>query len=135
MNRIAVAPGLMSRKTILIVEDDSETAALYGHMLSLEGYTVRTAANGEAALLDLDAIPPTVILADLRMPQMDGLEFLRQLRVREAHRTTPIAIVTGDYTTDHATLVKVRALGAEVCFKPLWVDDLMALINRLLAAA
>ena len=61
------------------------------------------------------------------MPLIDGLGFLRRLRTQEHHRETPVVIVTGDYFLDEAYLRRVQALGAELRFKPLWLEDLVKL--------
>jgi CheY-like chemotaxis protein len=66
------------------------------------------------------------------MPLVDGLGFLRRLRSRERHRDTPVAIVTGDCFLDDAVSSELRELGAELKFKPLWLDDLVGLARTLL---
>jgi DNA-binding response OmpR family regulator len=66
------------------------------------------------------------------MPLVDGLGFLRRLREYERHRSTPVAIVTGDYFLDDDVSAELRALGAELRFKPLWLDDLLGLARNLL---
>jgi len=66
------------------------------------------------------------------MPLVDGLGFLRRLRSREAQRSTPVAIVTGDYFLDDTVSNELRELGAELRFKPLWLEDLVGLTRNLL---
>jgi DNA-binding response OmpR family regulator len=68
----------------------------------------------------------------LRMPLIDGLGFLRRLRGRDAQRATPVAIVTGDYFLDDSISSELRELGAQLRFKPLWLEDLVALARELL---
>jgi hypothetical protein len=63
---------------------------------------------------------------------MDGLGFLRRLRGREGQKSTPDAIVTGDYFLDEAVSTELRQLGAEVKFKPMWLEDLVGLARTLL---
>jgi len=84
----------MSR--ILIVDDDEGVTQTFARMLRLEGYQVRTAVNAEKGLQEADLSRPDAIILDLRMPLVDGLGFLRRLRARDAQRSTPVAIVTGD---------------------------------------
>ena len=67
------------------------------------------------------------------MPLVAGLEFLRRLRVTRAHRT-PVAIVTGDYFLEDTVSAELRALGATLMFKPLWLEDLVDLTHTLLNA-
>jgi DNA-binding response OmpR family regulator len=77
---------------------------------------------------------PSAIILDLRMPLVDGLEFLRRLRSTRAHRRTPVAMVTGDYFVEDTVSAELRALGATLMFKPLWLDDLVDLTHTLLNA-
>ena len=77
---------------------------------------------------------PHAIILDLRMPLVDGLQFLRTLRSKEDLTKMPVAIVTGDYFLDDAVSRELRGLGAEVRFKPLWLEDLLALARNLLKA-
>src|SRR5438067_3846398 len=101
-------------------------------MLKLEGYQVRTAVNAQKGLAEAEQSQPDAIILDLRMPLVDGLGFLRRLRAHEHQRTTPVAIVTGDYFLDEEVSTELQALGAELRFKPLWLEDLVGLARNLL---
>ncbi len=101
-------------------------------MLRLEGYQVRTAVSAEKGLIEAQQSHPDAIILDLRMPLVDGLGFLRRLRAHEEHAATPVAIVTGDYFLDDAVSAELRELGAELRFKPLWLEDLVGLARNLL---
>ena len=120
---------------ILIVEDDETTADQYARMLRLEGHEVRTAFSAASGLEEVESSAPDAIIVDLHMPTIDGLEFVRRVRSSADSRTTPLAIVTGDYFLDDTILDELRALGVEVCFKPLWVEDLAILVQRMLNPA
>jgi DNA-binding response OmpR family regulator len=63
---------------------------------------------------------------------VDGLGFLRRLREQTNQRDTPVAIVTGDYFLDDSVSAELRQLGAELKFKPLWLEDLVGLARTLL---
>jgi len=117
---------------ILIVDDDEGVTQTFARMLQLEGYQVRTAVSAETGLVEAAQSLPDAIILDLRMPLIDGLGFLRRLRERDEHRTTPVAIVTGDYFLDDAISSEIRELGAELRFKPLWLEDLVGLARDLL---
>jgi DNA-binding response OmpR family regulator len=101
-------------------------------MLRLEGYQVATAISAQTGLQEADNSHPDAIILDLRMPLLDGLGFLRKLRSNEDHRGVPVAIVTGDYFLDDAVAAELRDLGAELRFKPLWLEDLVGLARNLL---
>jgi DNA-binding response OmpR family regulator len=120
--------------TVLIVDDDREAIQSYARTLRLEGHTVFTADNAEDGLREAARHHPGAILLDLRMPLMDGLEFLQRLRGQEAQRSTQVAIVTGDYLIDDSIAADLQALGAEIKLKPLWLEDVVALARKLLAA-
>ena len=117
---------------ILIVEHDELTTATYARMLRIEGYQVQTALTAEEGLREIELSHPDAIIVDFRMPGIDGLEFLRRLRAREDSRSTPVAIVTGDYFLEDEVSDELRSLGAELRFKPLWLEDLVGLARNLL---
>jgi two-component system OmpR family response regulator len=117
---------------ILIVDDDEGVTQTFARMLRLEGYHVRTAVTAENGLREAEQSHPDAIILDLRMPLIDGLGFLRRLRAQNDQRSTPVAIVTGDYFLDDAVSTELRELGAELRFKPLWLEDLVGLARNLL---
>ncbi len=79
---------------ILIVDDDEGTRQLLRSSLEREGWLVAEAENGRAALEQLVTLQPTLLLVDLMMPEMDGLELIAQLRQSEAWRSIPIVVIT-----------------------------------------
>jgi len=117
---------------ILIVDDDEGVTQTFARMLRLEGYQVRTAVNAENGLREAEDCHPDAIILDLRMPLVDGLGFLRRLREHDEQRLVPVAIVTGDYFLADAVSSELRELGAELRFKPLWLEDLVGLARNLL---
>jgi DNA-binding response OmpR family regulator len=117
--------------SILIVDDDEAVTQTFARMLELEGYSVRTAMNAEIGLREAAQYQPDAIILDLRMPLMDGLGFLRRLRAYDERRV-PVAIVTGDYFMDDRVSTELKQLGAELKFKPLWLEDLVSLARTLL---
>src|SRR6188474_493690 len=131
MSSLAVSTPAATR-TILIVDDDPSVTETFERMLRLEGYHVVTALSAEAGLNQAERSHPHAIILDLRMPLVDGLGFLRQLRAKDELGKMPVAIVTGDYFLDDAVSKELKGLGAEVRFKPLWLEDLLALARNLL---
>jgi two-component system response regulator PrrA len=128
-------PGTAPRTAIakiLIVDDDESVTQTFASMLRLEGYQVRTAINAENGLRVAEETRPDAIILDLRMPLVDGLGFLRRLREKDAQRLTPVAIVTGDYFLEDEISNELRQLGAELRFKPMWLEDLVGLARNLL---
>jgi DNA-binding response OmpR family regulator len=117
--------------TLLVVDDDPGVAKTFACMLRLEGYEVVTALYAEAALRELDTCHPDAVLLDLRMPIMDGLTFLRRLRAQEGHRHTPVAIVTADHFVDDDVTRELKALGANIYYKPVWLEDLVGIARQL----
>ena len=121
-------------KTILIVDDDRSVADTFARMLKLEGFEVATAINAEAGLELADHVRPHAIILDMRMPITNGLQFLRTVRDLPHLGTTPVAIVTGDYFLPDPIQAELKQLGAEIRFKPLWLEDLIALARSLVKA-
>ena len=117
---------------ILIVDDDEGVTQTFARMLRLEGYQVQTAVSAEKGLAAAESHHPDAIILDLRMPLVDGLGFLRRLRAHDDQRETPVAIVTGDYFLDDGVSNELQELGAELRFKPLWLEDLVGLARNLL---
>ena len=132
MSYVASVANDPGNSTILLVDDDEGVTQTFARMLKLEGFQVRTAINAESGLKVANESQPNAIILDLRMPLVDGLGFLRRLRSQDDQRATPVAIVTGDYFLDDSVANELRELGAELRFKPLWLEDLVGLARNLL---
>ena len=92
--------------TVLVVEDDADTCDTLRRMLEKEGWTVSEAENGRVALARIAARRPDVVLLDLMMPEMDGFEFVAELRKRQEWRTIPVVVVTAkDLTPEERQLL------------------------------
>ncbi|HZS01061.1 MAG TPA: response regulator [Chloroflexota bacterium] len=83
-----------SRPTILVVEDEEPVQQLVADLLDGEGYHVVVADDGAQALALAHADRPDLVLTDLMMPVMDGVELCRRLRADERTRQVPIVIMT-----------------------------------------
>ena len=79
---------------VLLVEDDSALAQMYRIKLERDGYTVRVAGDGEEAQRLVEEQLPDLIFLDIRLPKMDGLVFLEELRKAERTRNIPVVIVS-----------------------------------------
>jgi CheY-like chemotaxis protein len=117
---------------ILIVEDDVETRQFYTYVLRGEGFRTAEAHNGlqafEKAVLDL----PDLILTDIAVPGIDGIELCRRLRADERTQDIPLLAITG--YGDRQYEDRARGVGANrVLIKPCSADTLAAEARRLLA--
>jgi GAF domain-containing protein/CheY-like chemotaxis protein len=81
-------------RPVLVVDDDAEVRQLLRRMLESEGFAVVEAENGRVALERLGGGSPSLILLDLMMPEMDGFEFVTELRRHEGWRAIPIVVIT-----------------------------------------
>ncbi len=84
----------MTGEPILIVDDNPVNLKLIRVLLSSEGYDVRTATDAEEAMASLESFQPRLILMDLQLPGMDGLELTRRLKADPATRDTIILALT-----------------------------------------
>jgi CheY-like chemotaxis protein len=79
-------------KSILIVEDEPELAEVYSTLLSQSGYKVSVSHNGKDALKAASAHSPDLILLDLRMPVMDGVQFLKKYDLKKQHPNVKVVV-------------------------------------------
>ena len=121
-------------QTILIVDDDPSVADTFARILKLEGFTVATACNADEGLGLARDVAPAAIILDMRMPITNGLQFLKIVRDLPQLVSTPVAIVTGDFFLPDPIQAELRQLGAEIRFKPLWLEDLITLARLLVKA-
>ncbi|KKU64087.1 MAG: Response regulator [Candidatus Amesbacteria bacterium GW2011_GWC1_47_15] len=94
------------KKILLIIEDDLVLARMYQTLLQNHGFDAKTAADGEAGLKAALKIHPDLILLDIRMPKMDGMTVMHNLREDKWGKTAPIIILTNlDLTDERLTRV------------------------------
>jgi CheY-like chemotaxis protein len=101
----------MGRLNVLLVEDDAEERALYGYMLALAGYRVKAASNGLQALAEIQVNRPDVIVTDIAMPVLSGLDLIAAVRSNDEFAYLPVVAITsfGENLRE-----KARAAGATV---------------------
>jgi len=113
---------------ILVIDDESNSLALLASILSEEGYQVRPADSGTLALASVEISPPELILLDMWMPGMDGLEVCRQLKARNESVAIPILFVSGSMDTE--ARVEALELGAvDFVTKPFNRAELLARVR------
>jgi CheY-like chemotaxis protein len=118
---------------ILVVDDNPQNLKLIRVLLTGEGYAVRTAADAEEALRLLEGYAPRLILMDLQLPGMDGLELTRRLKADPRRRGVLVVALTAYAMKGDEE--KARAAGCEgYVTKPIDTEGLPRLLARLLAA-
>ena len=83
-----------SMKTVLIIEDDPIILHIYKDQVEKAGFAVETAVNGEDGLRAVQQVDPDVILLDLMLPKVDGVEFLKRIRGQKEFEQRPIFVFT-----------------------------------------
>jgi len=121
----------MPPKKILVVDDEPEVRQLMEHFLTERGYEVRIAENGRLALAALDTFMADVVLLDMHMPEMDGLETLKRLAVRSP--SLPVIMVTVNDDVETTTYL-LQMGAADYVPKPFNLDYLEQAINIQLSA-
>ena len=116
---------------ILIVEDDPDILAMMVTALGDEGYRVATAQDGEEALASARRDRPDLIVLDLMLPRMNGLQFRAEQRRDPELSSIPIICLSG---ASHAATVALELGTGDCLAKPVNFDRLLALITKLLAS-
>jgi two-component system phosphate regulon response regulator PhoB len=101
----------MAKENILVVEDDESIAELVSYNLSQEGYAVKLVSSGEAAIKAVRRDLPDLVILDLMLPGVDGLEVCRYLKEENATRHVPIVILSAK--GEEADIVTGLELGAD----------------------
>lgn len=116
---------------ILVVDDDQSIATAFQHFLRFEGHGCRLASNVEDAERLIAEQPPTLIMMDIRMPGVDGLEGLR--RIKHRFPTMHVVMMTG-YGTSQTSIDAIREGAYDYLTKPLDLDELRDVIRKAVAA-
>ena len=131
--RLATARGFrVNMSTILVVDDNPQMHQLYRTALARSGYRLLVANSGAEALLVLSNHFPDLILLDLAMPTMDGIEFLRVLREQPEWQTIPVVVITAFSTGNGLEVTKDLGVVAHFVKAAFSVKDLRAQIAKAL---
>jgi len=121
------------RPSILVVDDYADARDVWATVLGIEGFDVQTAGTGEEALDAAIASPPNLIVLDLSLPGLSGIDVARALRARDETREVPLVALTG--CADQQELAVARAAGFNaILSKPCVPSTLLGEIHRLLTA-
>lgn len=115
---------------ILAIDDEEAVRVYYQRLLGEEGYKVQTAASAEEGLRLLEQEPYDLILLDLKMPGMDGLEFMQRLR---GLMRRPEVLIVSAHSTVQNTVEVVKLGASDVVQKPYLSGELLPGIERILA--
>ena len=117
--------------TVLVVEDESALVTLLRYNLERAGYTVRTAMDGEEALLAATEQTPDLVLLDWMLPQLSGIEVCRRLRSRQETRNVPIIMLTA--RSEETDRIRGLDTGADdYLTKPFSMTELLARLRAVM---
>lgn len=121
----------MSQLKILLVDDEQEFLSALAERLELRGYQVTAVNSGEAALQTFESEVPDIVVLDLKMPGLSGLDVLKQ--INSWFEFVPVLLLTGYGSTKDG--MKGMHYGAyDYLMKPLNIDDLIAKIHEAVQA-
>jgi two-component system, NtrC family, response regulator AtoC len=116
----------MTAKKILVIDDEPDVRQLIEHFLTEKGFEVRIAENGRLGLAALDTFTPDVVLLDMHMPELDGVETLKRL----ADRAPALPVIMVTVNDDVETTSRLLQLGAaDYVPKPFNLEYLEQAIN------
>ncbi|HHY51198.1 MAG TPA: response regulator [Alphaproteobacteria bacterium] len=114
---------------VLTVDDSRTILAMLHHTLSNAGFEVLQAEDGQQGLAVLEREPVDVIITDINMPVMDGIEFIRQVRASGKHNSLPILILTTETSQDKRDQGRAAG-GTGWIVKPFDPDKLISVIHK-----
>lgn len=123
----------LERKSIIIADDDKHFAKILSSAItsSIPGCAVSTAGDGYTALIDISSTKPDIVVLDIRMPKIDGIELCR--RLKDNSRTKRIKIVAVTAYDKEGYAEQIVAAGAVKCFiKPIKLRELVEFLRNLL---
>jgi len=122
----------VTKKKILVVEDEESLLKLQSILLTIRGYTVEGAMDGQEALEAVETMNPDLILLDIMLPKIDGFEVCRQVKANEATRHIPVVMLTAKKSVEDR--VKGKQAGADMYItKPYKSSIVIETIQRLLS--
>lgn len=124
----------MNQKTVLIVEDEEDAAELFAEMMRVSGFRVLKTSRGEPAISLMNSDKPDIVLLDIMMPEISGLDILRQMRRDPNLAGIPVIVVTAKSML--ADIKNGMEAGANTYLtKPVGFQELKEAVERTLGAA
>ena len=124
----------MTGKRVLIVEDDAAIIELLRFLLEQEGLEVEVAHDGLEALDKMEAFSPDLVLLDLRLPKLEGMDVLWEMRQNPRWNNIPAVIISVDSSPQ--TMLQGWRLGVDSYFvKPFDPDELVRVVRRILSVS
>src|SRR5512142_2824076 len=126
-----MATAAAEKARVLVVDDEPQITRVLRTVLSSQGYQVRTAAEGESALANFGEWKPELVITDLYMPHMDGIELCRRIR-----STSNVPIIVLSVKGEEKTKVEALDSGADdYVTKPFGIDELLARVRATIRRA
>jgi len=117
---------------VLILEDDPAVQTLMRKQLTAHGFKVTIATDGLDGLMKLETMKPDILLCDVMMPNLDGIEFVKAIKANTATQKIPVIFLTAK--TDPRSMIEGINVGARFYVtKPFQIDDLLAKVRRALS--
>jgi two-component system, OmpR family, alkaline phosphatase synthesis response regulator PhoP len=124
----------MARESVLVVDDEEDILELIQYNLEKEGYTVKTVKTGEECLAIVGKLAPDIVVLDLMLPGLDGLEVCKRLKRSEDSRSIPVLMLTAK--SEDSDIVSGLELGADdYITKPFSPKVLIARVRAVLRRA
>src|SRR6185503_944012 len=121
----------MTKQTVLIIEDEEDAAELFAEMMRVSGFQVRKTSTSTPALSMMTAEKPDVVILDIMMPEISGLDILRQMRRDPALANIPVVVVSA--TTMPVNIKNGMEAGASIYLtKPVGFHELKEAVVRVL---
>ena len=121
----------MSQKTVLIIEDEEDAADMFAEMMRVSGYRVLKTSSSTPALTMMGAEKPDVVILDIMMPEVSGLDILRQMRQDLALASIPVVVVSAK-SMPADIKIGMEAGASMYLTKPVGFSELKEAIERAL---
>ena len=122
---------MTAKPKILIVDDDREILGAIDDILASKGYTIFTAGNGIEGLAAVDNETPDLVITDISMPDMEGIEFIKKLAQRKLH--IPVIAMSGNPIGKRFMQATVLFGAIDTLSKPFTGQELTAKVNKALS--